>query len=315
MRLAHLLPILLLIAAIPTTCPAASVDIRDYRPVSEQCTDTSGHQFTAIRSFKRDGVPSLLLADPSTLATSAAPAAGFRCAAPKKPPESPLRHAVEQLTAPPHRLQNHGLTHALRQVAGAFLTVDLCPSSRPFEREMFEAVARLPQKKDGPVPVAVCISGAWLSKHPAELAWLKEQETTGRLAITWVNHSLTHPYDPKVPLDRTFLLTPGLDATREILETERLMLENGLTPSIFFRFPGLVAGGALLEKLRELSLVPLGADAWLAKGEVPTDGGIILVHGNGNEPAGIRRLLPLLGDPNRLHLLPLRETLVPLLPP
>ena len=33
--------------------------------------------------------------------------------------------------------------------------------------------------------------------------------------------------------------------------------------------------------------VPLGADAWLAKHQEITPGGIILVHGNGNEPAGI----------------------------
>jgi hypothetical protein len=163
------------------------------------------------------------------------------------------------------------------------------------------------------VPVAVAITGAWLRKHPAELSWLGEQVAGRHLEITWVNHSLTHPYDPKVPLNKTFLLTPGTDFQREVLETEQLLLENGLTPSAFFRFPGLVADGTLLEKLRELSLIPLGADAWLAKGEAPTSGSFILVHGNGNEPAGIRKLMPLLQH-HDLRLLPLRQAFAPAAP-
>ena len=84
-----------------------------------------------------------------------------------------------------------------------------------------------------------------------------------------------------------------------------LLLENGLIPSPFFRFPGLVADGGLLEKLRQLSLIPIGSDAWLAKGENPANGSFILVHGNGNEPQGVRKLLPLLRGENHLRLLPL----------
>ncbi len=311
MRLAHLLPILLLASSVATACAATSPSITDYRPVSQSCRDKAGHELTAIRSFTRDGVPSLLLADPRTFATSTAPATDLRCTDAPAAPNTPLRQEITELTAPPYRLQNHGLTHARTKGNGEFLTVDLCPSSRPFERGMFETVENLPQQKIGPVPVAVSITGTWLLKHPTELAWLKEQQAKGRLAITWVNHSLTHPYKPKAPLDRTFLLTPGLDTDREILEEERLMLANGITPSVFFRFPGLVADGGLITKLRRLSLIPLGADAWLAKGEVPTAGSIILVQGNGNEPAGIRRLLPLLHEPGRLYLLPLADALVP----
>ena len=38
-------------------------------------------------------------------------------------------------------------------------------------------------------------------------------------------------------------------------------------------------------------LIPVGSDAWLAKNEVPSAGSIVLVHGNGNEPVGVEKLL------------------------
>jgi hypothetical protein len=51
-----------------------------------------------------------------------------------------------------------------------------------------------------------------------------------------------------------------------------------------------VADKGLLEKLKKLFLIPVGADAWLAKGAHPEKGSIILVHGNGNEPEGVKKL-------------------------
>jgi len=35
-------------------------------------------------------------------------------------------------------------------------------------------------------------------------------------------------------------------------------------------------------------LIALGADAWLVLSPPPRDGSIVLVHPNGNEPAGLR---------------------------
>jgi hypothetical protein len=83
------------------------------------------------------------------------------------------------------------------------------------------------------------------------------------------------------------------------------MIGKGLPPSVFFRFPGLVADEKLIKLLAKLSLIPLGADAWLAKGEEPRKGSIILVHGNGNEPPGIARLMNILQTPNPPNFLPL----------
>jgi hypothetical protein len=124
-----------------------------------------------------------------------------------------------------------------------------------------------------------------------------------------VNHSGSHPYDPEAPLARNFLLTPGIDFVSEVLSTERLLLARGLLPSVFFRFPGLVADEKLVRKLRELSLIPVGSDAWLAKGDIPKRGSIILVHGNGNEPQGIMKALPLLRKSGQVKFLPLNEAI------
>ena len=71
--------------------------------------------------------------------------------------------------------------------------------------------------------------------------------------------------------------------------TEQILLECGQTLFVFFRFPGLISNPLLLKKY---GLIPLAADAWLAKNEPIRPGSVILVHGNGNEPLGIKRLIP-----------------------
>jgi hypothetical protein len=288
---------------------AESPKIKDYRPLFKPGYDAAGTLQIAIRRFELRGVPHLLLVNPATLETTVAKAAAVNLdggGMPAAVGDTPFVRALARYTSPPFKLQNHGATRADHGVDGLFLTVDMCPSKRAFEREMFEAVMSLPQQKKGPVPVAVAMTGAWLERHKGELAWLLRQVAEGRLAITWVNHSYSHPYEPSVPLEGNFLLAPGVDFQREVLATETLLLENGLVPSPFFRFPGLVSGEKLLAELRELSLIPIGSDAWLAKGEVPRKGSFILIHGNGNEPQGIRKVLPLLRDPKGERFLPLR---------
>ena len=68
-----------------------------------------------------------------------------------------------------------------------------------------------------------------------------QQQAEGALDIVWTNHSYHHPYAKGRPDDQTFMMTKGLDADYEILQTERLLIANGGTPSVFFRFPGLVS--------------------------------------------------------------------------
>ena len=316
MRLSRVLTVALisLVAGILLSFPNLlhAAAITDYRPVSIPCRDARGALQLAIRSCLCDGIPHYLLVNPATLATTLEPVTATGPApadAAQKLAASLLAALLQRTAAPPVSLQNHGITHATRPGAGKILTVDLCPSRRPMETGMFRALTDLARASGKPTPVAIAITGAWLASHPEELGWLKEQERRGLLAITWVNHSLTHRYDPAVPLAQNFLLMPGTDQQQEVLANEVKMLEQGLVPSPFFRFPGLVGDEKLVALLRRLSLIPLGADAWLAKGEIPYPGSIILVHGNGNEPPGISRLMPLITGTHPVSLIPLAEAL------
>ncbi len=274
--------------------------IADYRAISQPVMK-EGKLLLAIRAFKRDGISQYLLADPRCLTTEVTPVNATKPSGTPPPATTPYLRALDKSCAPPYRLENHGLTHAMGVARGLFLTVDLCQSERPFERSMFEAVAARGQA----APVAVAITGSWLDNHPEELNWLKEQTEKKRLVITWVNHSDSHPYTLGVAPEKNFLLTPGIDFHAELLTLEQKLLKNGLTPSVFFRFPGLVGSGAQMRNLRTLGLIPLGSDAWLARGETPQPGSIILIHGNGNEPEGIKLMMSLLADPQLPPFLPL----------
>jgi len=293
----------LLLFACSGACQAAQIS--EYRVIRKAVCDQQGRSRIAIRSFNSDRVAQLLVVDPVTLASSEIPASSLEVPCPPDaapPGATPFQRALDRYDGAPYRLQNGGATRAETPVEGLFLTVDLCPSKRPFERELFEAAGAL--GKDAPVPVAVAVTGVWLAQHPEELSYLKRETAAGRLAITWVNHSYHHPYDPGVPLEKNFLLKPGTDMTAEVLDLEKQLLVRGLVPSPFFRFPGLVSDQATMSRLHDLSLIPIGSDAWLAKGESPRKGSFILVHGNGNEPKGVKLLLPMLKS-KELRLLPL----------
>lgn len=114
-------------------------------------------------------------------------------------------------------------------------------------------------------------------------------------------------------MEKNFLLQARLDWDAEILQTEAYLLARGLTPSVFFRCPGLVSNQALVERLtQKFGLIVLGADAWLAQGEIAKPGSIILLHGNGNEHAGIVKFEQILKKaPSPAPLRPLIEALVP----
>lgn len=157
---------------------------------------------------------------------------------------------------------------AYNQIA---ITIDLCPSSKPYEAKLFKALEALR------VPIAVAISGGWIKEHPAELAEIKKLN----LNITWVNHSFTHP------VENDFLNNPKVDLKREVLANIELMKKNGLAPSKYFRFPGLRHNQARLKQLSALGYINLDANAWLDKGEKIKNGSIVLIHGNGNEQPGI----------------------------
>ncbi|MEF3366458.1 polysaccharide deacetylase [Methylocystis sp. 9N] len=260
--------------------------VHDYAPVFESCASESGATRLAIRRMRVDGEALLLAVDPQSLQTSLERAACWRCAETSDAAEEQTRY-LQALRPPadparPPALVNAGLIHGAGD--GAFVTGDLCPSRKPLDRAFFEELAA-----QGPhTPVTLAVSGGWIARHGADFAWLREKARSGALDIAWANHSYSHPYVVGLADSRNYLLRPGVDMDREIFETEKLIIANGETPSVFFRFPGLVADGALLDHIRARHLVALGADSWLALGPPPRPGSIVLVHPNGNEPVGLR---------------------------
>jgi hypothetical protein len=264
----------------------------EYSPIFKPVHDKKGALRIAIRKFTEGARTRYLAVDPIGLTTSLMEESDTGKAASKAGWKStPYARALNRYNTPGNGLQDGGLRRAAGK--GLFLTVDLCPSSKKMDMELFKAAMEQPYLKGKPFPVAIAVSGMWMERHEDELAWILEMEKKGSLSVTWVNHSFTHPYDMEKPLEENFLLRPGVDFEKEVLKTEEAMIRRGLLPSLFFRFPGLVADKGLLERLKSLSLIPVGADAWLAKGEEPQTGSIILVHGNGNEPLGVKKLLEL----------------------
>jgi hypothetical protein len=196
-----------------------------------------------------------------------------------------------------------GLKRALSDINGVFLTVDMCPSARYFEKAFFENLIKLAEKDNKSIPVAISMTGLWMIKHDEELAWLVQQP---QLSITWINHSFNHLYYRDVGYEENFLNLQGTNVMDEILTLEQELLKKGLTPSVFFRFPGLVSDHNLLSQVLKAHLIPISSEAWLAKGEQPTAGSIILVHGNSNEPIGIEKFMEWSKD-NQRPFLPLNE--------
>lgn len=191
-------------------------------------------------------------------------------------------------------LQDAGIERTDTTERGFSLTIDLCPSTKPLTRSVFEQLIRAFEPEEKPIPVTITITGLWMANHQQDLAYLKNLVSRGELAITWVNHSYHHRYNPQLPLQTNFLLEASTDLNAEVLLNEQAMLQNGLTPSIFFRFPGLVSDKAVFDRILAFGLLPIGSDAWLAKNQQPKQGSLVLIHANGNEPLGITDFINLI---------------------
>lgn len=276
----------------------------------------------AIRSFVRDTQRMYLLVDPESLTTRIAPASGFDCTATswsdldRQWHEKPYLETLDEARQNDSPLQDAGLTCIPDAEPGISLTADLCPSQLPLDRRVFTALLQYAGATEKPVPIALSVSGLWIQTHREDLAWLKNLAGKKEFSITWTNHTLHHHWNKNLPLTQNFLLERGTDLSTEVLGNEELMLENGLLPSCFFRFPGLVSDKAITDQILAWGLIPIGSDAWLAKGQYPkAQGSIVLIHANGNEPLGIEDFLQLLRQEKnalqngRWRLLDLREAL------
>lgn len=259
-----------------------------------------GKNILVLRQFKQAAQQSYLTVNPQTLETQIINSKqvvvkpitfqDFGTSLKNTPYYKALQTAQQQSL----NLQDAGITHGFPKEKGITLTIDLCPSHKPLDRNIFTALIAAFQKEERPVPVALSITGKFMLSHANDIRWLQELQKSGDLDITWTNHTYNHHYDPKAPLNINFLMEPGTDLNFEILGLEQAMIERGLLPSVFFRFPGLVSNQKLVDQVTSYGLIPIGSDAWLAKGQPSHAGSLVLIHGNGNEPIGVKDFIQLL---------------------
>ena len=299
----HLPPVFLLIAlscfALRVNGQANYTKITNYE-VYYGWAKRYPQDWMILRKFENNGKPYLLMVNPRTLETKVNDA-GFYQVKPMSFAEArkffintPYQKALSEAEKKSIAIQDAGIERGLPKETGISLTADLCPSHRPLDRRIFTDIINGFKQVETPVPVALSVSGLWMRHHLQDLGWLKQLQAEHEIYITWINHSFNHRVSKTNPLKTNFLLEPGTDIKYEVLETEKLMLASGLLPSVFFRFPGLVSDQQLVYKITDFGLIPIGTDAWLAKGQQPQAGSIVLIHGNGNEPVGVNDFIKLL---------------------
>ncbi|WP_316830937.1 polysaccharide deacetylase [Pedobacter aquatilis] len=253
----------------------------------------------ALRSFVNNNQKYLLLVNPENLDTRIDLASNYKLSSLDYAnvlaifKNTAFVKSLEDAAARELQLQNAGIDHAIPNEKGITLTIDLCPSHKSLDRIIFQSLFDEFKKIEQPAPLAISVSGKWMLKHGNDLDWLKSLVEKKELDITWVNHTYNHEVN-NLPLAENFLLATGTNLDIEVLENEKLMLKNGLIPSVFFRFPGLVSDKTIVDKIEAYGLIPIGSDAWLAKGQQPNAGSIVLIHGNGNEEIGVKDFIQLL---------------------
>jgi len=285
------------------TVLAAAPHIHDYKVDFCACSlHADTNLYIGLRSFTWDTKPEMLVVDPIDLTTRIVSKDSVRCKdIPLQKLDSMYKSSAYVLaldSAEKNRrsIQDAGLQHGDFRQKGIDLTADLCPTKHALDRSFFMKLVETFGDAQRPIPIALSITGKWMENHARDLLWLKELEKNGYFSFTWINHTYNHRVAKDVPLRQNFILEKGTDLDSEVLKTEKKMIENNMTPSVFFRFPGLVSDSLVFTKITGYGLIPVGTDAWLAKNEKPSDGSIVLVHANGNEPYGIGRFYKLVAD-------------------
>lgn len=299
------------LATLFSAAPASATrDIAHYAVISLDCREReSGALVHAFRSLHVDGLPRYLVVNVETFESRLIDPTFVNCKDPTAASEvatSPYGEAAREATRPPFPIHNDGIHHAFGPVQGTFLTADLCPASKErFEYRLFDELEKISVKSGRPVSIALSVSGKWIRQHDLDFETIRRLRDMRKLDVTWVNHSDSHPYRKGQKYGQNFLLEPGVIPDQEIEGAEQELLRRGEVPSVFFRFPGLVSNRKWIEELGRHSLLPIGSDAWLATGQKPVSGSVILIHANGNEPEGVTKFL---------KQLPEIETLGPFLP-
>ena len=114
--------------------------------------------------------------------------------------------------------------------------------------------------------------------------------------ITWINHSFHHhfPNDGSMPED----YIPGSGNENDVLQTEKMMLANGIVPSVYFNLPGGTSGPAAFEGAADYGLIGVNTDHLLLPGD-----GSFVVSANGNERLKVGLFLETLRN-NRAQIMP-----------
>jgi hypothetical protein len=295
----YLILLSLLFAISKLQAQTIYTDIKDYKTFYGSAKRNT-QDWLILRQFTDHGKTYLMLLDPRELETKIDEVTNYQVTpmtltqARKYFDATAYTSAISRAERQSKILQDAGIQTGMPKETGITLTADLCPSRKPLDRRIFTDIIEEFKKVENPVPIALSVTGLWMRDHQTDLAWLKDMQLRGQIYITWINHSFNHRVSLKAPLKENFLLEPGTDINYEVLQTEQAMLKNGLLPSCFFRFPGLVSDQQLIYRITDFGLIPIGTDAWLAKGQVPKAGSIVLIHGNGNEPVGVHDFIKLI---------------------
>lgn len=155
------------------------------------------------------------------------------------------------------------------------LTSDLCPTPKNFDSQFYSNLVSMKNDRRLPLPLVIFISGGWVMRHPAQLEAVKKS------GIDFIAGN--HTYDHQI-LNRK---NTNNDAfTAELTNTETVMLEHGILPSQFFRYPGLVYNQERMKILDRFSMIAVNANVWM--GTKLRNWGILLVHSNGCASSEVR---------------------------
>lgn len=210
--------------------------IQDYKKIFIPVYTQKGMLKIAIRLYFNSKKLFFILVDTYSLKTSIAAAKNLSYRYPENIEQqgesryfnieqlnnTPYLQALNKYTTNSCKNANCGATKSdSSQMNGYFLTIDMCPSSKKFEREFFLKLTKLSDILHKPIPISLCISGLWMVNHEKELLWFKEQHNKGKLQITWVNHSFSHPYYRDLAVENNFYFL-----TKKVLKMKYLKLRK-----------------------------------------------------------------------------------------
>lgn len=293
--------------------PYRSQQLSDYKSIGRPCR-WKGAPHVAIRSFSQNGARKLLVVNEATLDTQIV--LEKDCASYDRPRSlsSNFFQALDTYLnketggrrftfGSTYTEANQGFSSFSNSSKGCenkvVLSTDLCPTNNGvFQKNFYSRLANA-GLKGKPVTVVIPVSGMWLENHRADFEWLKNLKG---LNIVWANHSETHGLFPKQGRGEYYPTSflPGASCGgfwNEVASVEMRLIDLGVKPSIFMRYPGLVSSVEEKQQLRQFGLISLATNAWPALQGDPTNdynrifkvtdpslptraGSILLGHGN-----------------------------------